>query len=144
MYETIQSLTKQQSDLEARVNEYHEQIKDIEDFKNEISDKNKTIKMLNQRLADMKKTLQNELKSTAIEKNGAPVSNGNANTNKMVAVNNGHNESETDQLVNNQSKSATAVAMDDVNLKYLKHVILKFLTSREVGILQLYDYELCH
>lgn len=88
--------------------------------------------MLNQRLSDMKKTLQNELKSSANEKCGTSISNGNAKANNSTAVNEGHKQSEPDPIVNNPSKNASAVAMDDVNLKYLKHVILKFLTSREV------------
>lgn len=88
--------------------------------------------MLNQRLADMKKTLQHELKSSANEKCVTSIINGNAKANNSTAVNDGHNQSEPDPIVNNPSKNASAVAMDDVNLKYLKHVILKFLTSREV------------
>lgn len=90
-----------------------------------------TIKILNQRLSDMKKTLQHELKSSSTEKIGA-VTVSNANASKVNGNAIGNNEAETDQLVNNNSKKATPVVMDDVNLKYLKHVILKFLTSREV------------
>lgn len=74
----------------------------------------------------MKKTLQNELKSSSNEKNGtieAPKTNGCTVDNSAT---------EPDQLVNNNSKTPSAV-MDDVNFKYLKHVILKFLTSREVS-----------
>lgn len=41
MYETIQSLTQQQHDLETRLNDYDQQIKNVDDFKNEISEKNK-------------------------------------------------------------------------------------------------------
>lgn len=93
--------------------------------------------MLNQRLADMKKTLQHELKSSANEK-CTSISNGNAKANNSTAVNDGHNQSEPDPIVNNPSKNASAVAMDDVNLKYLKHVILKFLTSREVRTFQVH------
>lgn len=50
MYETIQSLTKQQSELEKRIKErdyqfdgYQQQINSVDDLKNEISDKNKVI-----------------------------------------------------------------------------------------------------
>lgn len=96
-----------------------------------------TIKILNQRHADMKKTLQNELKSSSNEKNGiadanAPKANGCTVSNSVT---------EPDQLVNNNSKTSSAVVMDDVNFKYLKHVILKFLTSREVRqLLNEYDF----
>lgn len=88
-----------------------------------------TIKILNQRLADMKKTLQNELKSSSNEKNGTA----DTNTPKANGSTVGNGGTETDQLVNNNSKTTSAVVMDDVNFKYLKHVILKFLTSREVS-----------
>lgn len=80
----------------------------------------------------MKKTLQNELKSNSNEKVCAVVA-----TNANVPTENGNDidnsAPETDQLVNNNSKESSAIVMDDVNFKYLKHVILKFLTSREVG-----------
>lgn len=92
-----------------------------------------TIKMLNQRLADMKKTLQNELKSS--DQSIAIVRNGTAKVTNNVVVNNGNSGSgsESEQLVNNNIGKASGVVMDDVNLRYLKHVILKFLTSREVS-----------
>lgn len=96
-----------------------------------------TIKILNQRLADMKKTLQNELKSSGGENVSIPSSASNESTKAIsdVGLNNGHNESDANQLDNKRNVNATAVVMDDVNLKYLKHVILKFLTSREVKFL---------
>lgn len=86
--------------------------------------------MLSQRLADMKKTLQNELKSGASESVIAPVNNLNGTSveNKTPIAN------ETDQKVNNNVNTTSTIVMDDVNFKYLKHVILKFLTSREVNI----------
>lgn len=74
----------------------------------------------------MKKTLQHELK----------VNNGNASTNA-----NTHLPSATailaltdnEKLIGDMNAQPTVV-MDDVNFKYLKHVILKFLTSREVRL----------
>lgn len=72
----------------------------------------------------MKKTLQHELK----------VNNGNASTNSttnlppstaILAFN------DNEKLIGDMNAQPTVV-MDDVNFKYLKHVILKFLTSREV------------
>lgn len=47
-----------------------------------------------------------------------------------TADSNGLHENEIDQTT--QSNDNTHFVMDDVNFKYLKHVILKFLTSREV------------
>lgn len=79
----------------------------------------------------MKKTLQNELKTNANEKVcGIVATSATAPTANANGIDN--SAPETDQLVNNHLKESSAVVMDDVNFKYLKHVILKFLTSREV------------
>lgn len=115
--------------------------------------------MLNQRLMDMKKTLQHELKSNSTEKITKPdASNSNGNNRITTTTsasstainttnninnsnrtkpksghktdNNGPDANEIDQTI--QTNSNTNFVMDDVNFKYLKHVILKFLTSREV------------
>lgn len=85
---------------------------------------------MSQRLADMKKTLQNELKSGASESVNASTTsmNGTSVENKEPVAN------EIDQGVNNNNNLTSNIVMDDVNFKYLKHVILKFLTSREVSV----------
>lgn len=90
--------------------------------------------MLNQRLTEMKKALQNELKSVSNDKVSTSVNNtSRTKTNGYATVeNNGPIIHETDQTVANN----TAIVTDDVNFKYLKHVILKFLTSREVRDVQ--------
>lgn len=83
-----------------------------------------TIKVLNGRLNDVKKTLQQELK----------VNNGNASTHTTANVPSAATNvalSDNDKLIGEMNAQPTVV-MDDVNFKYLKHVILKFLTSREV------------
>lgn len=77
---------------------------------------------------DMKKALQNELKSGVSERVSTSVSS-NAIKPNGCNMTNVLNASEKD--VDPKVKASTIV-MDDVNLKYLKHVILKFLTSREV------------
>lgn len=86
--------------------------------------------MLNQRLGDMKKTLQHELKTngsgngtTALQSNGLVISG--CQGTKLNGI-------ECEQTMDNSSLKTPSVAMDDVNFRYLKHVILKFLTSREV------------
>lgn len=56
----------------------------------------------------MKKTLQQEIKSN------------------NLTSNNNH------EIYSNQLKISTPIIMDEVNFKYLKHVVVKFLTSREV------------
>lgn len=84
-----------------------------------------TIKVLNGRLNDMKKTLQHELK----------VNNGNASTNSIGGMPSATTIvplNDNDKVIGDVGGQPAAV-MDDVNFKYLKHVILKFLTSREVS-----------
>lgn len=49
-----------------------------------------------------------------------------------VTDNNGQINGNATDKNTNQNNNNTNFAMDDVNFKYLKHVILKFLTSREV------------
>lgn len=79
-----------------------------------------TIKVLQQRLADIKKTLQRELKmpSSSLD-------------NDL--------ESPTAILCPSSSKTITAKNSnsqeEDVNFKYLKHVLIKFLTSREYEVI---------
>jgi len=92
------------------------------DLEEQISEKNKTIKVLQQRLTDMKKTLQRELKipSSLLD-----------------------NDADASAAILNPSSSKTVTARhtnsreDDVNFKYLKHVLIKFLTSREYEALHL-------
>lgn len=83
-----------------------------------------TIKVLQQRLGDMKKTLQRELKipSSSLD-----------------------SDVETSAAILNPSSSKTVTAghnntgEEDVNFKYLKHVLIKFLTSREYEVC-IYNY----
>lgn len=83
--------------------------------------------MLNQRLGDMKKTLQHELKTNA--KCMTLQSNGNVITGSEGSKLNGIG---IEQTTDNSLQKSSPAVMDDVNFRYLKHVILKFLTSREV------------
>ncbi|XP_053963457.1 golgin subfamily A member 1 isoform X2 [Anastrepha ludens] len=124
-----------------------EKLKEIDELQREISEKNKTIKILNQRLADLKKTLQKEFrsaKSFEVEKEGnvsymavKPMSATNA-----LAANNTmllseslaceHCGTSTTTASTTSTSGTSSIVMDEVNFKYLKHVIVKFLTSREV------------
>ncbi|TGZ54170.1 Golgin subfamily A member 1 [Temnothorax longispinosus] len=92
------------------------------DLEEQISEKNKTIKILQQRLTDMKKTLQRELK--------IPSSSLDNDANASAAILN-PSSSQTVTARHNNSRE------DDVNFKYLKHVLIKFLTSREYEALHL-------
>lgn len=91
------------------------------DFNHSIGFFLQTIKVLQQRLSDMKKTLQRELRvpSSALD-------------NDVV---------ESPPAILNPSSSQTVTAKqnntkeEDVNFKYLKHVLIKFLTSREYEVI---------
>ncbi|XP_033330068.2 uncharacterized protein LOC117222468 isoform X1 [Megalopta genalis] len=92
------------------------------DLEEQLNEKTKTIKVLQQRLADMKKTLQRELR--------VPSSSLDSDVEPSAAI-----------LKPSSSKTVTArhnnTRDDDVNFKYLKHVLIKFLTSREYEALHL-------
>ncbi|XP_072760195.1 uncharacterized protein [Anoplolepis gracilipes] len=92
------------------------------DLEEQLSEKNKTIKVLQQRLTDMKKTLQRELK--------IPSSSLDSDAEASAAILN-PSSSKTVTAKHNNSRE------DDVNFKYLKHVLIKFLTSREYEALHL-------
>ncbi|XP_031841746.1 uncharacterized protein LOC116431021 isoform X2 [Nomia melanderi] len=92
------------------------------DLEEQLNEKTKTIKVLQQRLADMKKTLQRELR--------VPSSSLDSDAEPSAAI-----------LKPSSSKTVTVrhnnTRDDDVNFKYLKHVLIKFLTSREYEALHL-------
>lgn len=80
------------------------------------------IKILNQRLFDVKKTLQEEIRNKANGSCDAMQSTAPA----ILIPCNDNNKS------NFKSNSSGSVEMDEVKFSYLKHVVLKFLTSREI------------
>ncbi|XP_015592621.1 golgin subfamily A member 1 isoform X2 [Cephus cinctus] len=94
----------------------------LTDMEEQLIEKTKTIKVLQQRLSDMKKTLQRELR--------VPSSSLDSDAEPSAAI-----------LSPSSSKTVTAKQSnsreDDVNFKYLKHVLIKFLTSREYEALHL-------
>ncbi|XP_058057480.1 golgin subfamily A member 1 [Anopheles bellator] len=135
-----------QRELDKRLNTVNELRKQVDELMTtnleqnaELVDKNKIIKILNQRLVDMKKTLQEELKGqNSSNTDHQPVNIGTAQhpnervferaksfDSKGVAKENGN-------LKHNGAAIGTPIVMDEVNFRYLKHVIIKFLTSREV------------
>ncbi|XP_043275854.1 golgin subfamily A member 1 isoform X1 [Venturia canescens] len=88
----------------------------------QLNDKSKTIKVLQQRLGDMKKTLQRELRvpSSSLDSDAEPTA---------AILNPSSSQTVTAKSTNSRE--------DDVNFKYLKHVLIKFLTSREYEALHL-------
>lgn len=101
------------------------------------------IKNLQQRLNDMKKTLQKELKYQSLPNDKQPTSpepllaqqESDNSINKTVlnkrVSNSCLNGFKLKQSVNSAQLSNLH---DDVNFKYLKHVVFKFLTSREYEV----------
>uniref|UniRef100_A0A1Y1KKD8 Golgin subfamily A member 1 n=1 Tax=Photinus pyralis TaxID=7054 RepID=A0A1Y1KKD8_PHOPY len=84
----------------------------------QVTEKNKTIKTLQLRLADIKKTLQQELRTP-----------GSTNYHTDIQENN----SAAVLMPSHTSTKQHSIRKDDddINFKYLKHVLIKFLTSRE-------------
>ncbi|XP_050307065.1 golgin subfamily A member 1 [Anthonomus grandis grandis] len=98
----------------------------IIDLEEQLAEKNKTIKMLQLRLADLKKTLQQELRTP-----------GNPNYHSDLLEHNGSPAViQPSHISTKNFPSIVKRDEDDVNFKYLKHVIIKFLISR--------DYEAQH
>lgn len=76
---------------------------------------------MNQRLFDVKKTLQEEIKN-----NNKNISGSISSTEPAILIPlNAHNISQNNEV------STKVYEMDEVRFSYLKHVILKFLTSEE-------------
>ncbi|XP_041675699.1 LOW QUALITY PROTEIN: golgin subfamily A member 1 [Drosophila eugracilis] len=99
-----------------------QKLSEFEGIQLEIIEKNKTIKTLNQRLVDLKKTVQKELRSAQIstESESHPITIP------------GHRISSSSLESFPSGDKGNCIIMDEVNFQYLKHVIVKFLTSREV------------
>lgn len=92
---------------------------------------------MKQRLVDFKKTLQDELKS-AQQSESALI-----DVDVLSPFSNHHPHQHTNGSVRRSSNQAgppagaggtTPTSMEEVNFMYLKHVIMKFLTCRDVSI----------
>uniref|UniRef100_A0AAY5KLV3 Golgin subfamily A member 1 n=1 Tax=Esox lucius TaxID=8010 RepID=A0AAY5KLV3_ESOLU len=89
------------------------------DLEQQLSDKNKTIKQLQQRLAELKRTLQKELRPDRIFPEPTPPPGPAPGPNTTVTNTSDLNDSR------------------EINFEYLKHVVLKFMSSREAEAFQL-------
>jgi len=92
---------------------------DNSELQSQLTEKNKTIKLLQQRLSDMKKTLQKELKNQ---------------TNSESDLSSMHLSSNLPAPPATLTSDPGNSDLDEVNFRYLKHVIFKFLTSREYEV----------
>lgn len=84
------------------------------------------MKILNQRLFDVKKTLQEEMKNNNRNISGSISS---AEPAIMIPLN-------ARNISQNNEVSTKVYEMDEVRFSYLKHVILKFLTSEEKHLIR--------
>ncbi|XP_064457537.1 golgin subfamily A member 1-like isoform X2 [Ornithodoros turicata] len=97
--------------------------KKVLDLEGQVQEKNKAIRLQQQRIADMKKTLQRELKfQQATELSAAQANNQVAD--RTAAVGSGASGEVPSSQVQRKLEN-------DINFKYLKHVVFKFMTSTE-------------
>ncbi|KAG8223653.1 hypothetical protein J437_LFUL001760 [Ladona fulva] len=152
----VEELTRKLNEMEGRLMDQSQNPVVLE-LEAQLVEKNKSIRVLQQRLGDMKKMLQRELRNTSGQVEGNAVlvpsesetvsagnpsnppaaafdgsSEGGRITNKEVSGKSPHLSS---HLRSPQSSSSTLE--EDVNFQYLKHVVVKFLTSREYEAQQL-------
>ncbi|XP_052827027.1 golgin subfamily A member 1 isoform X5 [Octopus bimaculoides] len=128
-----------------------------------LNDKNKTLKSQQQKLIDLRKTLQKELKVQALPNDNLPPDNrDSSNTPPLKRKNNLEQSVNISTSLNKLPHEAYAKSLElnhmrthsdlpvhatdsfrvkadekDVNFLYLKHVVLKFMLSRENEALQL-------
>ncbi|XP_075534123.1 golgin subfamily A member 1-like isoform X2 [Dermacentor variabilis] len=115
-------------------------------LEDQVSEKNKMLKLQQQRISDMKKTLQKELKShqgaaaaaAVLNVEGVPSatsdvpppsvdhSSGLGSAGDSVA-----RAGTQDAGLATQPRGPDNKLEDDINFKYLKHVVFKFMTSKE-------------
>ncbi|KAI5742662.1 hypothetical protein M8J77_009888 [Diaphorina citri] len=128
------SKTSDVEKLKEELNELRSQVNGtkLSDLETELSEKNKTIRMLQQRLSDMKKTLQQELRNHTSDPRSSPNETRNNTSDPRSSPNESRNNTSGEDTPPVQPVSSRSNSLeDDVNFKYLKHVIIKFLTCRE-------------
>ncbi|XP_061391433.1 golgin subfamily A member 1 [Musca vetustissima] len=119
--------SKEQSiqELQNKLSSNDKKLKELDEMQRDIMEKNKTIKVLNQRVNDLKKTLQKEFASAKVVAGGSEESSNDGRKD-------GNQRCPNCISLDPATAAGGSVVMDEVNFKYLKHVIVKFLTSREV------------
>ncbi|XP_017322942.1 golgin subfamily A member 1 isoform X1 [Ictalurus punctatus] len=152
----VDSVTAQLQDVEVCVSEQNGSITvgDVDElqrankeFEQQLSEKNKTIKQLQQRLTELKRTLQKELKlkpdadSDTKEKlqEGKPSSEAPVPAAAPTPAP-GSVQGPGLAAYSSQTKVTNSSDLTDtreINFEYLKHVVLKFMSSREAEAYQL-------
>ncbi|MCL4128289.1 UNVERIFIED_CONTAM: hypothetical protein GTU68_016821, partial [Idotea baltica] len=150
--ETVEELEKAVKQLETDFDEKVEQsslVRELRDrlkaFEDEVSEKKQMLKVQSQRLADMKKTIQRELKINPDVSDTFAESCLQGSTNQLSPRMDSERQKASQaalllrmQQRSNETHNGDADAeFDPVNLEYLKHVVIKFITSREYEAVQL-------
>uniref|UniRef100_A0AAY4DLY1 Golgin subfamily A member 1 n=1 Tax=Denticeps clupeoides TaxID=299321 RepID=A0AAY4DLY1_9TELE len=110
------------------------------DLELQLSDKNKTIKQLQQRLAELKRTLQKELKlKPESEADCRPQENRGERQDDRPNQDTAATAPGPGPVTPNTTviNSADLTDTREINFEYLKHVVLKFMSSREAEAYQL-------
>lgn len=94
-----------------------------------------SIKILNQRLLDMKKTLQEEISGKTCNQNSDDLQSEMLPTRDVLEAQYQNNNYKPSEMVLTACNGV--VTMDEISFKYLKHVIIKFVTCRDVEAKQL-------
>ncbi|XP_049959776.1 golgin subfamily A member 1 isoform X2 [Schistocerca serialis cubense] len=123
----VQALELIEHDKHAAEKQEQELRRTILDLEEQVAEKNKSVRVLQQRLGDMKKTLQRELRNPSHDTGDSVdvIPSGQApaqGTGPGPGPGPGTSSSRQPPPIGSE---------DDVNFKYLKHVLMKFLTSRE-------------
>ncbi|CAN7937089.1 unnamed protein product [Ixodes hexagonus] len=131
----LQSLESQASasaESSASQEELRAKVAQLED---QLQERNKAMKLQQQRISDMKKTIQRELKcqqnagSEGIQSNDSAVDQGSAASAGDAATTRGLANATSSRPGNHCVEGSKLE--DDINFKYLKHVVFKFMTSKE-------------
>uniref|UniRef100_L7M2C2 Golgin subfamily A member 1 n=1 Tax=Rhipicephalus pulchellus TaxID=72859 RepID=L7M2C2_RHIPC len=146
LQESLQSATEKvkQLEKEAAANASNNtSVSDLESkvavLEDQVSEKNKMLKLQHQRISDMKKTLQKELKSHQGVATVTAVLNTEGSPSSDVPPPVDHGGSAGDSAAAKagtaqdaaQPRRSDSKLEDDINFKYLKHVVFKFMTSKE-------------
>ena len=94
------------------------------------------IRVLQQRLSDMKKTLRCEPRVPAQSADSTSIAESDSLTQAAVLTSNSskHLQQKQHQQSVTHQRMTSVVDDDDVSFKYLKHALIKFLTSREYEV----------
>ncbi|XP_014897309.1 golgin subfamily A member 1 isoform X3 [Poecilia latipinna] len=110
------------------------------ELEQQLSDKNRTIKQLQQRLAELKRTLQKELKLKPETEAEGKEKCLESRAEKQERVNSDPPLSAAPSPPTSNTTVTNTADLNDsreINFEYLKHVVLKFMSSREAEAYQL-------